>query len=423
MTRENEAINFPQKRIRSYMPLLIFGLLFFVLLLMRDAYSVGINKYIFLAIMCVCVVSMKTDQLIYLFCFLFPLYVGLPGNYMTLLLLLRLVLGIREFKAPNLFLTVAIAVYMLIQNIVTDQMGIVPMMFIPGIILVLFFFTYKKDLKITPMLLMYAAGVAALGYIMLSSTLQVHNFEDLLSSSFRLGSSSVDYVEEGIMHVSVDPNFYGVFCIASISMAVPFIFRSKTSFGVKICLSCFLALQIIVCLIGLSRSFVIIFLLWILLYLLLQKNIKGAAIASLIIAAIIFALVSFMPEVIETILARFEESDMGTGSGRIPLIQEHFAAWDSSAITVLFGIGLYHCNVHCMPLQFLFGGGVVLFVLMAALFFSYGSTNSGKREFLDFLPLMVTFAMMCTVPAAGQLSYMFPLIWVGLCMQHAKREG
>ena len=51
----------------SYGTIVLWGLVFFFLLLLRDSYSVGINKYIFLGITCVCALYMKTSDLIYLF--------------------------------------------------------------------------------------------------------------------------------------------------------------------------------------------------------------------------------------------------------------------------------------------------------------------------------------------------------------------
>lgn len=415
MTNACNVTNTTQKRKHSYMLTIICAIVFFVLLLLRDTYAVGINKYLFIGIVCLCAVCMKTDQLIYLFCFLFPLYVGLPGNYLTLVLFARLLFETRRVKSSSFIVTVAVAAFVFLQNIFMGFTGMVPMMFIVGVIVVMLLFTHKQGLKPLPMVLMYSAGVASLGFIMLASTLQVYEMTDLLSTSFRLGSSSVDYVEEGIMNVSMDPNFYGSFAIASISLAFPLIFQAGTRPVAKVCLALFVFTQLAVCLIGLSRAFVVILMVWMLLYLLSRRSIKGTVIAVIAIACIIILFVNFMPDVIETVLARFDDSDMATGNGRLTLIAEFWNEWGSSALTMLFGVGMYNCNVHCMPLQFLFGGGVVLFLLMVALAFSYRAAFK-KKHLSEFLPLIVTFAMLCTVPAGVMLNYMFPLVLTGLIL-------
>ncbi len=417
LTNETNA---SRKGSRAYISTLICAVVFFVLLTLRDVHSVGINKNIFIVITGFCALTLKTNHLIYLFCFLFPLYVGLPGNYMTLILIIRLILENYRFKTSTFAISMLIAGYMFLQNLITGYTGIVPMMFIAGVILVLLLFSGKYKLDTVALVFMYSAGVAALGYIMLASTLNVYDFTELLSTSFRLGSSSVDYVAQGVMNVSVDPNFYGMFSICAISLAFPLAFQPKTKPLIRICLCLFIIVQIVVCLIGLSRTFILIFFAWIILYLVSQKNIKGTVIALIAVIVIVALVANYMPDVVEAVLDRFSDSDISTGNGRIRLITEFWNEWSSSIITFLFGIGLFNCNVHCMPLQFLFGGGLILFVLMVALFFSCKNFSRTKIPFSESLPFIVTFLMMCTVPAAGLLNYMFPLVLIGLITQNRK---
>lgn len=417
MTNASNALNISRRRGQSYSALIGWAIGFFVLLLLRDSYSVGVNKYIFLAMACVCALSMKSDHLIYLFCFLFPLYVGLPGNYMTLMLLARLFLEVRQFKASSFALSIAVVIYIFIQNVVTGYTGIVPMMFIPGVLLVLLLFAYRENLDSIPLIVMYSAGVAALGFIMLVSTLRVYDLNDLLSSSFRLGTRNADYVSSEIMRVSVDPNYFGMFAVSSLSTAFPLAFGNKTKPVVKVCLYVFVMTQLVVGLIGLSRAFTLVSAVWLFLYLVSQKNIKALIIVSIVSAFFAILLMKFMPNVIEALQLRFEGSDMATGNGRITGIQEFWNKWSSSLTTMIFGVGLYNCNVHCMPLQFLFGGGLVMFCFLIALFISYCSFVPRIRKLLDCLPFIVTFTMMCSVPTAGLLNFMFPLVFIGLCTQ------
>lgn len=414
MTSASNSMSISQERRHSYRALIVWAVIFFVLLLLRDSYSVGINKYIFLGITCICAFTMKTADLIYLFCFLFPLYVGLPGNYMTLLLLLRLLLETRTVKVSSLFLSFAVCAFIFIQNISLGYTAIVPMMFIPGVILVLLLFAYKRNLAPLPMILMYSAGVAALGFIMLVSTLRVYDFSDLLSNSFRLGSSNVDYASSGIMNVSVDPNYYGMFTISSISVAFPLVVQAKLRRGTKVLLIVFILTQLAVSLIGLSRAFILVFLLWFIMYLLSQKNTKSTIVALIAILAFTVILVNLMPDVIETVLARFQDSDMSTGNGRTSVIIRFWNTWSADLASIFFGVGLFNCNVHCMPLQFLFGGGLILFILVLALFASYRRAKPKQRGLWHNLPFIVTFTMMCTVPVAGLLNFMFPLVFVEL---------
>ena len=157
-----------------------------------------------------------------------------------------------------------------------------------------------------------------------------------------------------------------------------------------------------------------VFAAWLVLYLITRKSVKGAI--SVIFLAILTLIIvtSVMPNVLAVIIDRFGSADMATGNGRFTQIPEYFREWDRSIATMIFGIGLYNCEVHCMPLQFFFGGGIVLFCLMIAFFFSFIKQGKGMLSLGRISPMLVTFLMMCSVPVAGMLNFMFPMVFVGL---------
>lgn len=397
---------------KEYGLLTLYAVAFFVLLLLRDAYSVQMNKYILLALACVGAVTLPTGQLIGLYTFLFPLYVGLPGNYMTLLLIARLLLDIQKLRIQpsSLLLTVGLCGFVLIQNVATDHTGMVPMVYIAGIVLILLLLSYRGELNTKMLITMFSAGVAALGFIMLTATLQVYELSELMDVGQRLGAADTDYVSSGIMNVSIDPNFYGLFMIAAVSTAVPYAMNKQASAKQRFCLLAFSVISVLVCLVGLSRAAVLILAVWLLLFVLFQR---GAKMMWMILAVAILVLVT-MPDVLDAIAARFEEDNMADGNGRISLIKKFFDEWLENPVTVLFGVGLFNCNVHCTPLQFLFGGGVVMLVLIVLLAVSFMSRFVGKFSFAKSLPFLVTFGMMLTIPAAQLLNCLFPLVYVGL---------
>ena len=417
----SNTTNSLQKRKQSYRSLIFWAAVFFVLLLLRDTYSVGINKYIFLGIACVCALYMKTKDLIYLYCFLFPVYVGLPGNFMTLVLLLRFLCETRRFKTTSLMLTLLLSAFMIFQNFTTGKTAITQMMYIPGLLVVLMLFTHRQKLDTTPMVLMYSAGVATLGFIMLASTLRVHSLVDLMSNAFRLGTSNAAYTEENIMRVSVDPNFFGTFAISAISLAFPLFLHDNTSKITKGCLAIFAFVQLVVALTGLSRTFILVLLLWITISLLTMRNTKSTVFAVVTISLFFILLVVYMSDVLETAVGRFDDADISTANGRTTIVNRYWNTWRGNIYYMFFGVGLFRCNVHCVPLQMLFGGGLIYFILMLALFLSYRPAKTAQRSIMGKLPFFATFIMMCSVPAAPLLNCMFPLVIVGLCMQDNKR--
>jgi hypothetical protein len=301
------------------------------------------------------------------------------------------------------------------QNFATGKTGTVPMMFIPGLFLVLLLFSFKPRLDSAPMIIMFSAGVAACGFIMLASTLRVHSLTSMMSAAFRLGTAATDYTEAVTMNVSIDPNFYGMFTMTAIALAFPMFIHSKTPKPVKVFLAIFAFIQLIVSLVGLSRSFMLVLLLWIVLYLLTERNAKNAIIATVVFVVFLIFLIIYMSDVIVTGIDRFDGTDIVTANGRTTIIMRFWNIWINNIYYIIFGVGIFRCNVHCVPIQFLFGGGLIMFVLGVLLLLSYRINTYRKRPLATKLPFIITFIMMCTVPALGLLNFMFPLVLVGLC--------
>ena len=398
----------------------LWAMIYFICLFFRDYFSVNINKYIFVLFTLFCVMTMDVKQVFYLLCFLMPLYVGLPGNYMTLIFLFKILLDYKkiDLSIQGVFSVFAISVFIFIQNILTGYTGIANMMFIPGIILILLLFSHQANFEKKQMAFFFSFGVACLGAIMLLSTLQVYDFSELLSVSFRLGA--IDYTNENVMSVNVDPNYYGLFTIAAVSIAFPYINDKSLKRRERLFIFIATILSVMVGIIGLSRAFLLMLLVWVVLYALSRNRVKSVFFTLLVVAAVIVLLFLLIPESIQAVMDRFSSGDMEGGNGRMRLIIEFFHSWTDSAVSLFFGVGMYVCNVHCMPLQFVYGGGIVLTALMCVFIHSLrkGFKSKKRRSMGEWLPMLVTFVMASTVPIAGLLNFMFPIVIIGLYLKN-----
>lgn len=424
MTYVGETENMALKKEKGYASLIFWCIIFFVLLLVRDAYEVGINKYILLGAAVFCAVFMKTDKLIYFYCFLFPLYVGLPGNYLTLVFLARLIMNVEKggIKLSSLFFAIVICELVFWQNITYGTDEILNMMFLPGVLVILMLYSYNKKLDTGKVVMFYSAGVAALGLIMLLATLDAHEFSDLLTTSFRLGTSAATYTDTESMNVSIDPNFYGCFVIAAISTAVPLALKTETKKYEKLLLLGFSVTSTLICFVGLSRAFLLVLVVWAVCYLVSQNNIKGA-IAMVSIAVLVIVLVVYLiPDAFDSIMARFKMEDMATANGRTTGMKNYFNLWKENPGFIIFGLGIFRCFVHCMPLQAFFGGGIIFFIFSIAYIKSFCIKGGEKLKFVSLLPIIVTFIMSCTIPSIHQLCCLFPLIYCGLLLRYEKME-
>lgn len=384
------------------------------LLLARDALGIAINKYIFLLILAPALLFFKEKYVLILWMFLMPLFVGLPGNYITLIILLRFLIQfinggkLKVYKYPFIF-TVLLAIFIFAQNIVHKYIGAYYMIFIAELFVVYFFITTDCKSYFPEIMLSYSFGIAMTGIIMLVATLQTYSFSDLLSAATRLGL--VGQTTE--MTVIIDPNYYGLFAITALSCNWQMITRKKYSKSQKNIALIFSGISMVVALIGMSRAFILCFAIWILLTLLFEKKL------SLKIKVIITGIVCigiayyFLPNTVQAIMKRFAGKDMQTGNGRTVVFDRIEILWGSSIITMLFGIGLFDCNVHFMQMQYFFGLGIVGTMLMLLLVFSYWNWMKRKCKrysLVDLVPIFIIQFSSSSVPTAQSLTFMMPVV-------------
>lgn len=384
------------------------------LLLARDACGISINKYIFLLILTPALLIFNEKYLLILWMFLMPLFVGLPGNYITIIVLLRFLIQVihggklKIYKYPFIF-TVLLAMFIFTQNIAHKYIGAYYMIFIAELFVVYFFITMDCKSYFSEIMLSYSFGIAMTGIIMLVATLQTYSFSDLLSAATRLGLAG----QTTEMTVIIDPNYYGLFAITALSCNWQMITRKKYSKSQKNIALIFSGISMVVALIGMSRAFILCFAIWILLTLLFEKKL------SLKIKVIITGIVCigiayyFLPNTVQAIMKRFTGKDMQTANGRTVVFDRIEILWGSSIITMLFGIGLFDCNVHFMQMQYFFGLGIVGTMLMLLLVFSYWNWMKRKCKrysLVDLVPIFIIQFSSSSVPTAQSLTFMMPVV-------------
>lgn len=390
-----------------------------LLLLVRDAFGVSVNKYIILAVVAVATFAFPIEKVVYFIAFLMPLYVGIPGNYLTLVFLVRFLGETHRvhFNSRGIICCVLAGGYAFVDALVHDNTEIAQLVFFPSMVLVMLIYSLRVPYNKNRLVLCYSLGVAALGLIMLISTLQVYDLMDLLTSATRLGDDSTSFAEEGVMNVSVDPNFYGMFAIAAISTGVEVISNTRAlAKAERVFMLIALCVCVVVALIGLSRAFFLMIFVWGMLYALSRKKAKTLLIFAIVAIIAGVAVYMFMPEVLDAIFSRWSEDNVSDGGGRISMMESYYTYWRGNAHTILFGVGIFDCYVHCTPLQVIFGGGIVFTILFTIFVGTLVPKNRRKRKmpFLQkWLPMAATVLMSATVPALMLLNFMYPLIMVG----------
>lgn len=417
-----EVINIPKNKTtavknRTGLLYMVFVLLA-ILLFLRDSFDISINKYIFIIIIIPYILFAKFENAILLWVAIMPLYVGLPGNYITFAVLLKFAY-IYLFKSKGkikpqllqLSLTISLMIYVLIQNLRFKTTGTYNMICIPELLLVYLFISLNKIFGSKKITLMYSVGVCTVGIIMLSTTLNHYALSDLLSSTSRLGTSAVQTL--GDMNVNIDPNYYGFFVLTALSCNWLLVEAKTYSKKEKRVVFITSVISVVIALIGLSRSFVLCLAIWIVMVLLFQKRFKQTVALLFIVGIFVFVISQASPDILTSIIDRFNESDILTGNNRTILISYWFDIWKSAAIFVIFGIGIFICNVHCMQLQYLFGLGITGFLLIFILAVRYIKIE--RKQFSrilrsSYIPMLIVQISAATIPIAQSLTFMFPTI-------------
>ena len=362
--------------------LAFFVVTVFVGLLLRDSYGVDINKYVFLLICSIPILFFDVKYTCLFLSFIFPLYVGLPGNLISIFILIR-------------FLFIA----------VHDKVSL--------------------DANIFVLIVFYAIGVFSTVFIMLMTTLNSYTLLDLLNNSTRLGITGLLKDETvSSMVVTIDPNFLGMNAIAAVAAGSVIAGKNKNR-KIKICIIALLVAIAVLSMLGLSRAYFLSLILWVVMYLFSQKNAKRACAFLLAVIILYIAFKCFMPDFYDALMERFAGDDIVTGNGRIKLITMYADMWFENIGTFLFGIGLYNCHTHCAPLLYLFGLGILGFAVLVLLELNYiFKVRAGhKVRFKYWIPFFLTLLMSATIPAAGALSYIYPVFLSILTLNAGVNEG
>lgn len=352
---------------------LIFTCILTVFLIaLRDIQGIGINKFIFVAISIPALFVLSKENVIAFLFFLIPLFNGLPGNYLRILILLVLIV---KSKGKIVCTSAIFCVFLiwLLEFCHITSTGMLQEYIFWGINLFLFIYIAtqeKTNLNPKKCILFFSVATAIAFLIMFIVTVKMNFLELILSGRFRFGDFTdfaPDYAKA--MHLTIDPNFLGYFCLASI-MAVYVLVDTKQIkqiYGVLL-----IVLNSFWGILSLSRTFILLAAVFVVFVLYGNtKNIKRFLISTLAVVLVcvgIYILVSkFYPEIFVSLERRLNAEDMAGGNGRSELMDLYLKEfWNNIAfmirgtgcIEMIKNTGIYN-NLHSTPVEILVGFGFI----------------------------------------------------------------
>ncbi len=346
-----------------------------VLVFLRDVYLVGINKYILLAVAAGFIVVAQHEYALAFFCFLLPLFSGLPGRYIILLYIIRLLIHRpKTSKLPFSLFGLVVCIILELTHAIVD----VPLMSIffwcSNLLLLWLMMTDELTAEGAQRnVLSFSVGNTVSMVTIILSTARMGFLERILNGEYRLGEfeeiAGESYVKE--MHLEGDPNYLGLFCLTAIIALFAYLQHSPKNKLVSLVL---MIANGALGFVTFSRTYLLLCVLTVLLLLLYRNRttnvlkIAGRVLLFVVLVAVVLLVVyTVFPGTMENLLQRMEEKNMATGGGRTELLSAYLSAWGNDLFAFVFGTGFQSMlarlalpsDLHCMQLEILVGGGIL----------------------------------------------------------------
>jgi len=411
--------------------------LFMLLIFLRDVEGVSVNKFLFIIITAVALLAFDTRKTIIFFSFLLPLFNGIPGNYICLLILLKLVFSLKNQSLGIYSIFYALIVFCYEFMHIVELSSILQYCFWGmNIALLLVVLLQEKDsFDLQGMLIAFSVAFVFCGTVMLICVEEMGYLEDVISGRYRFGDFSeisLNYTRS--MRLTIDPNYLGLFSLSSIMG----LYMLLQKFGNNKFL--YVLLMVVSTIWGfltLSRTFFILLVVFMIMQIMFYKStIKQKLISMMLLCisatVVIFATNQAFPDLFDSMFGRLSDSDFETAGGRSSLNTEYINLLFEDFKVFLFGTGCiemvkfgnFSNDLHCTWLQFPVGFGLIgLAIIIFGAFVLHSilkskSTNESKinrRGFLTFF--IIQLGYYAFLPSLENPSQLFPLL-LGLTLYY-----
>lgn len=402
-----------------------------MLIMLRDIAGVSVNRYAFVAIALLSSALMSIEDCIAYLFFLMPLFNGLPSNYMRVVLLIAILLkrGSLKFQKTAFLSCCALCALEFthipsvfsVSNYVFWSISLLFVGFIANDCLV--FINEKRCI------LLFAISTALAFFIIFIVTYQMGYLELVLYGRYRFGDFS-DFAPAYIqsMHLTLDPNFLGLYCIVSVMAVYGLTANRKINKGLALPI---ILIDLVWGIISLSRTFLILCVAFVIMAIYSErKNLKrffyGVFFLTVVCAMLYIAINKFFPTAITSLQRRMNGSDMAGGNGRIELsgiylskFADNFKMWmiGSGGITMIENMGMPPgMNLHCTPLEIIVGGGL-LGTIFATTFVctTFNTIRKVGREGRCMsnygkICILIAFVYYATLPSVANTAQYYPLL-------------
>lgn len=323
----------------------LFCLSLILLLYVRDIFMVDYSKWI-LVVLCVgATVFFNRKNLIYILCFMFPLFCGLPRNYILLFYILALILKKQSINPKLLCFMLFWVFWELFSTFWVLEPNFVEVAGYCFHVTLMFYLIYDEEaMNYRKCIDAYLWGTLALcGDILLRTLITAPgNLLYLFSQGwFRFGMA--DDKTMGMV-IQLNANSLAYYCVVGVSCALVGLLSSKS--GKKIFYIISMAICGLLGLLTVSRSFLLVlFILVVMGIYFMPKRINTIipviAVFSVLAAGIGLIFISY-PEILEGLMNRVQDSNVETAGERTVLFAKYLDAFLDDPRLLFTGTGVIY---------------------------------------------------------------------------------
>lgn len=386
----------------------IFILLFTVLYLIRDLGGTNVPDIVFSGLCAVAFILMDMGSCLGVYMFTTALTV--PHNEITIVYLVIMIFkilasGKAQVNGRMLMMTMGIMLLQLLDTTMfsTDAVGDALYDYVTRILIIIVpLFWYNDEYSAEDFrsaLMCYVTGTILGGTVTMILTAESVTWDALLKGTGdnRLGKT---YNTDEGMQTSYNANQLAIMCAITASIILQAMDKKKMS---KILSIILLGYTLFLVALTRSRTGLLMMAMIVVVYYLILVVRRKRLLAGLLllgaISAIIFTIVTFIPDVVEAVIGRFIDQE-DISNGRTELFADYIKAWVNDPWCFFFGygIGTYH-NVdtwntpHNAITDILISWGLVGMFLICGIVgmcFKKGAKNVDKKDrMIALLPAMV----------------------------------
>lgn len=408
---------------RNLLILSMFIAMITTLIITRDIAGMPVNKYLFVLISAVAFCSLNYVNMICALAFLFPLFIGLPSNYIIVLAVILIM------TKRNVSFTRSQLLYMCII-ILGETMHLFGFLSLDITEIVSYFAHVALILLVTldkttqylyrRTIISFLIGIMVQLFVILFSTIKYVGLNDMITHGLRFGDVSTLSGSTTGMILTNNQNNIAYYCVLALSCMLILIYKYKAN---KIAYYFLLFIPVVFGFLTVSRTFILVsvFILFLYIAFMIKKSKKNIIPLLCMLAFLVigyFLMLNQYHDLYQNILDRFQSKDLF--GGRDELFAEYNNYLFSHIDAFLVGTGLFPMvstvNVTNVPhngfQQVFVAYGILGF--SAFIFLLYliikNARNKHKIDIVFYLPFIAMVIFIQSVQLLDPYELMMPII-------------